>query len=352
MDMPRKRRVAAVCGDGRIRLVEQDVPALAPGTVLVEVHASLVSPGTELGGWAALAAKRSAPDPDPDPRPFGYANAGVVLAVGEGVRSVAPGQRVGCMGAGYALHTDFAVIPHNLCLPLPDDASFTQGAYAHLAATALQTLRRGAPEFGERVAVVGLGLVGQLTAQLYRLAGNYVIGWDTIAYRREVARRWGIDAVAPNGTADAVELTRRFTEGYGLDAGVLALGGDATEVYRDLESCLKLSPDGHRMGRVIVVGGCSITIPSDTTNVDIRRASRTGPGYHDETWEHGEDYPPVFMRWTTRTNLQLCLRLMAEGRLDVDALTTHRLPFATVTAGVERLLAEPDSALGVVFVMA
>lgn len=124
MDRPQKRHVAAVCGNGHIRLVEQDVPPLVPGAVLVEVHASLVSPGTELGGWHNLRKRREAPDEDAEPRPFGYANAGVVLAVGDGVDEFCPGDRVSCMGSGYAMHTDYAVVPHNLCVPLPEGVSF------------------------------------------------------------------------------------------------------------------------------------------------------------------------------------------------------------------------------------
>jgi threonine dehydrogenase-like Zn-dependent dehydrogenase len=350
MPAPRKRRVAAVCGDGHIRLIEQDVPALRPGAVLVEVHASLVSPGTELNGWHSLRVRREEPKPDAKPRPFGYANAGVVLKVGEGVKELAPGQRVCCMGGGYALHTDYALVPHNLCVPLPDGVSFERGSYGHLAATAVHALRRGAPEFGEWACVVGLGLVGQLCAQVYRLAGNFVIGWEGLAFRRQVADRCGIDATVAIGEEDAVAATRQFTGGEGLDAAVIAFGGDATETIPALEKAMKCSPDGHPMGRIVIVGAAHFAYTDTLTNMDIRRSSRPGPGYHDEAWEYGPDYPPVFMRWTTRTNLALSLRLIAEGRINVDPLTTHTIPLADVDEGVSAALDDPDSILGVVFV--
>ena len=349
--MSDKRVVAALMGDGRIGLMEQDVPALKPGAVKVRVHASLVSPGTEVGGWRQLKARRDSPDPGARPKPFGYANAGVVVEVGEGVTDLAGGDRVACMGAGYALHTDWTVVPHNLCSPLPDGVTFAQGAYAHLAATALNALRRGQSEFGEYVAVVGLGIVGQLTARLYQLAGDYVIGWDTIAFRVELARRWGIDRTVQVGVEDAIETTRAFTGGGGLDAAVLAFGGEADAAVESVGKCLKVSSDGHPMGRIVVVGGPQFTYKSTLTNADIRRASRTGPGYHDEAWEYGPDYPAAFMRWTTKTNLALCLRLMAEGKLDVDILTTHTIPLAGVTEGIEAIIGNPDSILGVVFEM-
>jgi threonine dehydrogenase-like Zn-dependent dehydrogenase len=350
MAIPRKRKIAAVCGDGHIRLVEQDVPDLKPGAVLVEVHASLVSPGTELNGWHALRARRDAPSKDAKPRPFGYANAGVVLKVGKGVKDLKRGQRVCCIGGGYAQHTDYAVVPHNLAVPMPDSVSFAQGSYGHLAATAVHALRRGQAEFGEWACVVGLGLIGQLTAQVYCLAGNFVIGWERLALRREIARRCGIDATATVGEDDLVAVTRQFTCGEGLDAALIAFGGDATESILALEKAMKVSPDGHPMGRIVIIGAARFPYTDTLTNMDIRRSSRPGAGYHDEAWEYGPDYPPVFMRWTTRTNLALALRLMAAGRLKVDELTTHTIPLDEVDQGISAALDDPDGILGVVFV--
>ena len=348
-----KRKVAAVCGDGRLRVLEEDVPPIETGTLLVEVHASLVSPGTEVGGWRNLAARRRNPDRDAEPRPFGYSNAGVVLEVGEGAEEFAPGDRVACIGGGCALHTDYAVAPHNLCVRLPDGVTFAQGSYAMLLATAMHALRRGAPEFGESVAVVGLGILGLLTARLYQLAGNYVIGWDLIPFRANLARKWGADAAVIVGEEDEVEATMAFTNGYGLDAGVLAFGGEGDAAMRSLGKCMKRAPDGHPMGRITIVGNLSFQYgshePLGMTNVDIRRASRTGFGYHDEAWEVGAPYPPVVMRWTTRTNLELCMRLLAEKKVDVDALTTHVVPLDCIDERSSEALDDPDAILGMVF---
>ena len=106
------------------------------------------------------------------------------------------------------------------------------------------------------------------------------------------------------------------------------------------------SPDGHQMGQITVVGGASVDLPATLRNVDMRRASRTGPGYHDEAWERGGDYPPVFMRWTTQANLELCMRLIAEGKLDVDCLTTHRIPLERAEEEIAAIIDDPDEILG------
>jgi threonine dehydrogenase-like Zn-dependent dehydrogenase len=354
MTVPNKRKVAACFGDGHIRLIEQGVPELKPGTIAVEVQASLVSPGTEVGGWRGLAGKRKSPEADMKPRPFGYSNAGIVLEIGEGVTRFNPGDRVACVGFGYAMHTDTAIVPHNLAVRLPGKVTFTQGSYGMLMATSLHALRRADLNFGEWYAAIGLGLVGQLAAQLHRLAGNYVIGWDTIGFRTEIARKWGIDATVTVGPEDPVAITRKFTGGEGLDGGLIAFGGDASKAVQDLAKCMKRSPDGHPTGTIVVVGNPSFAFgdheAAGLTNIDIRRAGRTGPGYHDAAWEFGPAYPPVFMRWTTTTNLDLCMRLLAEGKLDVDTLTTHLIPLDQVDEGTSQAMEDPDSMLGVVFI--
>ncbi|NQU44269.1 hypothetical protein HQ520_13350 [bacterium] len=346
-----KRKVAALCGDGHIRLIEQEIPAIRPGAVLVGVRASLVSPGTELGGWPQLKAKREDPDPKAKPLPFGYANAGEVIGVGEGVTEYQIGDRVACMGGGYALHTDYSLVPHHLCAPLPDNLTFEQGSYGHLAATALQGLRRGEPEFGGYAAIVGLGIVGQLAGRLHQLAGNFVIGWDTIRFRTDLAALWCVDRAVLVGHEDEVAATQEFTNGHGLDTATMAFGGDGSRAYQSLKASMKLSLDGHRMGNIVMIGSATFPWDNDTTNLDIRRSSRSGPGYHDEPWEFGAAYPPVFMRWTTQTNLKLCLRLMAEGKLPVEKLTTHRIPLQRVEEETTKILEDPDKILGVVFTM-
>ena len=355
MTLPATRTVAAWFGDGHIRLIEQNVPELRPGSIGVNVRASSVSPGSEfswgqdqrqvLGGWCSLAEHPKSPDTAPDaaaePRAYGgYSNAGMVIAVGEGVTRFRTGDRVACIGDGRALHTDTAIVPQNLAVPLPEQVTYAQGSYGMLMGTALNALRRADLKFGETCAVVGLGGVGQLAAQLHMQAGNRVIGWDTVPFRAEIARTWGIDATVSVGPEDPVSRTREFTDGYGLDGGTVAFGGEASRAVQSLAQCMKRTPDGHPTGVIVVVGLAQFSSSdheaAGVTNLDIRSALRTGPGYHDEAWESGADYPSALVRWTTTTNLELCIRLVAEGKLDVDSLITHVIPFGDADDHVGR----------------
>ena len=341
------RKYAAVTGDGRVVVEEGPVPEPGRGELLVEVRASLISPGTEMG---FVKARRERPDPSAPTRPFGYANSGVVLDVGEGCEGFEPGMRVACMGAGYALHATHACVPKNLCLPLPENVSFEEGAFCHLAATALQAIRRTAPELGEWGAVVGLGIIGQIACQLARLSGCFVMGLDLLPRRLEIALKNGLDRAVNVSEEDPVEAAMEFTEGEGLDWAIIAFGGEATEALSKVASMMKTAPDGHKMGRITVVGGCEarLRFPVPLGNLDIRASSRTGPGYHDERWERGADYPPVFVRWDTRRNLRLVLRLISEGRLNVKSLITHTFPLDRAPEACELLIERPNEALGVI----
>lgn len=340
------RRVACIDGCGQGVLIEEELGAPPAGRVEVEVGASLISPGSEVG---RVPATRREPRPEQPPRPFGYANAGVVTAVGEGVEGYAAGDRIACMGGGYALHADRCHVPVHLSVPIPGDVSFEAAAFAHLAATALHAVRRAAPVFGENGLVMGLGLVGQLTARFGQLSGCHMMGADRFELRRRLARELGLEAVA--GEEDDLEgLAAEFTDGYGIDFGVIAFGGDGTGAFERIAATLKRAPDTHRMGRIVIVGGARVShgFAAALGNVDVRSAARTGPGYHDEEYEHGGAYPPVFVEWPTRRNLSECLRAMADGRLRVEPLITHRFGLDQIAAAVDELVERPQGALGVV----
>ncbi len=347
MSLPKRRRYVAMTGDGGIVVEEGPIPQPKRGEILVEVKASLISPGTEMG---AVKARRENPDPSAPLRPFGYSNAGVVVAKGDGCEEFEEGMRVACMGAGYALHASHACVPKNLCVPIPEEVSYEEASFCHLSATALQAVRRAEPQLGEFFAVVGLGIIGQVASQLLRLSGAFVAGLDKLPLRLKLASDNGADRTVNVDEEDAVSAVREFTDGEGLDGAILAFGGEATEALQQIVAMMKTAPDGHKMGRIVIVGGCEarIKFPVPLGNLDLRASSRTGPGYHDENWERGADYPPVLVRWDTRRNLKLILRLIAEGRLNVKSLITHTFPLERAPEACELLIKNPDKALGVV----
>ena len=345
-----KRLLGAVYYDGRLGVEEEEMPELADNQVLVEVHASLISPGTEMALVRNLREKNN--PPGSGPIKFGYSNAGTVLETRGDVRGLKPGMRVACMGAGAALHANYAAVPVNLVVPLPEEVSFEQASYLSLAATALQAVRRTEVKLGEYGAVLGQGIVGNLAAQLYRLSGARVLGWETLALRAEKAAQCGIRTIdfVKN---DPVEATKEFAAPYGLDFALFAFGGDAEKAFMNIKKCMKVSADGHAMGNITLVGGCRVPVDGGAAsgNLNIRVSSRTGAGYHDAAWEYGRDYPAAFVQFTTQRNAVELIRLLAEKRLLVDPLTTHRMPLEKIADAGELLIEHPDQSLGMILTM-
>jgi NADPH:quinone reductase len=342
-----KRRIVKVDDHGQIKVVEEAMPKIAPYNLLVEIKSCLISPGTELEG---VIDRRKTPENDGKMHATGYANAGVVLEVGEGIKDVKKGMKVACMGGGDASHATHVLVPINLTTPMPEGIDFEEASFAHLAATALQACRRSQLQFGHNVLVVGLGLVGQIAAQIARASGCHVMVSDKFPIRQKKAKECGADLVIDPTKVKLAEKVKEFTNGRGLDAVIIAFGGDATKLMEELLDCMKTAPDGHQFGCITIVGGASFTaqFPIPFGNLDVRASSRPGAGYHDKAWERGQEYPPVFVEWTTKSNMAECLRACAEGRLKYKPLITHRLPLAKSADGYQDLIDRPSETLGVI----
>jgi len=347
-----KRRVAAITNDGKFTVIEENIPELKKGEVLVEVKASLISPGTELG-CIALPLRKN-PKPHAKPRKFGYSNAGIVIKQGPGCEDIPIGMRVACMGGGYALHTDYAVIPRNLMVPIPDGMSFEVASFAHLGATSLHALRRAQLQIGENVLILGLGIIGQIATQICVASNLHVAVIDKLPMRIELAKRVGAEPlmISPDDKEEEiVNRAKKFTRGYGMDCAIISFGGDATEVMKLIVKMMKVAPDTHPMGRIVIVGVANFQTynwPVSMGNIDVRASSRPGPGYHDYLYEHGQDYPPVFVQWTTKRNMEEVLRMEEEGRINLKMLITHSIPFTDFAKGAEALISSPNEALGVI----
>jgi len=344
-----KKRICAFYNyKGDIFIDEEPIPELKKGEVLVKVGASLISPGTELSRIKRL---RENPDPSKfEKKPFGYSNSGEIIELDKDCKNFKTGQKVACMGSGYALHTNYACIPQNLCVPLPEELSFEEGSFCHLAATALWAIRRGKLEIGENVAVIGLGIIGQVVAQLAKISGCHVICWDKYDFRLKKAIENGADKIVNIENQDVVKETLEFSRNYGIDKGFICFGGEGTEAIKLLLKTMKTAPDTHKYGKIIIVGLIDVKLqfPVPLGNIDICSSSRPGPGYHDEKWEHGEDYPPVFVQWTTKRNIEEILIFIKEKRLNVKSLITDIFPLVEISSACEKLLNHPEKTLGVI----
>lgn len=365
------KQVIQSARSGKLSLKEVPAPKVRAGHLLVRVQASLISAGTErmvvdfakksLAGKAAERpdlvkkvldkAKRDGVGATikavmarlDEPLPLGYSAAGVVEEVGAGLESrFKPGQKVAMCGAGAANHAEFDLVPGNLAVPVPDSVPFEQACYGTVAAIALQGVRNLRPQLGEVVAVLGVGLIGQLAVRLLKLSGCRVLALDHNAQRLDFAKRLGADAVwnlADEGL-DACAAT--LTGGIGCDGILICAATDSSEPF---QAAAAIARD---RAHVVLVGKTGTEFPfgdymKKELSVTVSRAY--GPGRYDEAYEgRGMAYPEGFVRWTETANLGECLRLMACG-LDVSPLTTHRFmldraedAYALVMGGAEPYL--------------
>jgi predicted dehydrogenase/threonine dehydrogenase-like Zn-dependent dehydrogenase len=344
------KQVSQHVKSGAIRIEEVPTPAMKPGHLLVQTHYSVISPGTErtsvLSRSGSLASKAKK-NPDLVKQilrqvgqqgflatykrvqskleslvALGYSASGEVVAVGEGIDDLATGTPVACAGAGYANHAEYILIPRNLCAKIPRGVSFDDAAYTTIGAIALQGVRQATPTLGETVAVVGLGLVGQLTVQLLKAQGCIVIGIDLDRQAVELAKGSGADIALGRTSADVKKVVHSLTKGRGVDAVVITAGTASNDpVQLAGEIC-------RDKGRVVLVGDVGLQLPRGPyymKELDFKLSRSYGPGRYDSSYEEGgTDYPFGYVRWTENRNMQEFLRLLSTGKVDVRKLTTHR----------------------------
>lgn len=355
---------------GEMKLEEIPPPGVRAGGVVVRTVRSLVSAGTEkmivdLARKSLLAKARARPDlvrkvidtarkqgvlntlrkvqtKLDTPIPLGYSSAGVVVEVGEGVHELRVGDRVACAGAGYANHADYNYVPRNLLAKLPDGVSMEAGAFATVAAIALQGVRQTQPTLGERVAVLGLGLIGQLTVQQLRANGCRVLGFDPNPARARLAEELGAHQVVSDDLEGAAE---RFSDGEGMDAVVIAASTPSNQPIAQAGEISRLR------GRVVVVGLVGMEVDRSVyyrKELDLRMSMSYGPGRYDPDFEErGFDYPIAHVRWTEQRNLVAVLDLVADGALRVEPLVTHRFGIDQALAAYELITAGKEPYLGV-----
>jgi predicted dehydrogenase/threonine dehydrogenase-like Zn-dependent dehydrogenase len=348
---------------GRAVVEEMPEPAAGTGRILVRTAYSLVSPGTEravLEGTARQTLLSAAGDTGivgkalgvlrregaagvidrvrsrltpPEAVP-GYAASGIVESVGKGVADLPPGTAVACAGAGYACHAERIAVPRLLVAPVPAGVSLEEAAFATLGAIALQGVRRSGIAVGESAVVLGLGLIGTLTAQILRAAGAVVLGFDADRERAARARGLGITAfdLAARDPRDEVP---RATGGLLADAVLVCAASESSEVTN---LGLRLA---RKKGRVVLVGATGLDVDRALLyekELDLLMSTSYGPGRYDPVYEEqGHDYPPAYVRWTEQRNLQAFLRLVQEGSVRVRPLIDAVLPLVEAPAAYERI---------------
>jgi predicted dehydrogenase/threonine dehydrogenase-like Zn-dependent dehydrogenase len=344
------KQVSQHVKSGAILVEEVPTPAMKPGHLLVQTHYSVISPGTERASVSSRSGSllsKARKNPDLVKKileqvvqlglvttykrvqsrleslaSLGYSASGEVVAVGKGIDDLAVGTPVACAGAGYASHAEYLLIPRNLCAKIPRGVGFDEAAYTTIGAIALQGVRQAAPTLGESVAVVGLGLVGQLTVQLLKAHGCVVIGIDLDRQAVELAKNSGADVAVGRSSADIKRVVQSFTMGKGVDAVIITAATTSNDpIQLSGEIC-------REKGRVVLVGDVGLQLPRGPyymKELDFRLSRSYGPGRYDPAYEEGgKDYPFGYVRWTENRNMQEFLRLLSTKEVDVQKLTTHR----------------------------
>ncbi len=357
--------------NGATEVVEVPIPQVQPGMALVRTQASLVSAGTErmlveFAGKSLLGKALSRPDlvrqmADKarregvlstveaafnrldQPMPLGYSSSGVIEAIGEGVQGFKPGDRVACAGGGYAVHAEVALVPQNLLALLPNNVDFHAAAFTTLGAIALHGFRLSGAQLGETVGVIGLGLLGLLAVGIAKAAGCQVFGVDLDETRVNLAKSMGATAFL---RPQALEAAQAFTHGQGLDNVLICADTPSSDP-------VELAGDVARdRGHVVAIGAVGLTIPRRIyyqKELSFINSRSYGPGRYDPAYEEaGQDYPIGYIRWSEGRNLQAFVELLAEHRLDVAPLITHRFPIENAPDAYELITGKTgQSFLGV-----
>jgi predicted dehydrogenase/threonine dehydrogenase-like Zn-dependent dehydrogenase len=362
---------------GEIAVVDVPSPQLLPGCVLVRIAASLLSAGTERAS-SEFASKNlvqkahARPDLVRDvigkvrrdgllatlqtvrtrlgqPTALGYSSAGTVIAVAQDVTDIRVGDRVACAGANVAVHAEIACVPRLLvaAIPQPSAVSFEDAAFTTVGAVALHGIRLAEATLGDTVAVIGLGLLGQLTVQMLKAAGCQVIGMDIASDRAELALRLGANAVATS-PSHFHDICAQQTRGHGADCVLITAETHGSEpvnlagqVARDRAVIVAVGTVGMEIDRRIYYD----------KELDFRISRSYGPGRYDSAYEQkGRDYPIGHVRWTETRNMEAFLRLLADAKLDVGSLITHRFPVDRAPAAYDLITGKShEKFLGVIF---
>jgi predicted dehydrogenase/threonine dehydrogenase-like Zn-dependent dehydrogenase len=248
--------------------------------------------------------------------PLGYSCSGRVVAVGRKVKKFKSGDFVACAGAGFASHADMVVVPENLVVGLKDEQSLRHASLTTIGAIALQGLRRADVQLGDTVCVLGLGLLGQITVQLAKLSGCKVIGIDIVPERLALAKELGADVVL-HGQENNVQKEIEFlTQHYGVDVTLITAASSSHDIVQQAMQVTR------RKGKVVLVGDVGLNLersPFYQKEIDFLISCSYGPGRYDAAYEQqGNDYPYAYVRWTENRNMQAVAQLIEQGKVRIE----------------------------------
>ncbi len=334
---------------GELKLIDVPAPFVQSGGVLVRNVKSVISVGTEKlmldfakksllskalarpdltrqviefgrnEGW--INAYKQATSRLDNLTPLGYSSAGVVLEVGDSIDEFKAGDRVACARGGFASHAQTVLIPKNLCVKIPDNVGFESAAFATVGAIALHSVRLCDLTLGEKVAIIGLGLLGQIAVQITAVAGCSVFGIDRDPEKVALAQQLGASDGAIAGSDGAVNKAESFTKGQGFDAVIILASASSNE---PLEMAAQIS---RNKGKIVVPGMVKLDVPREVfyqKELSLVVSKGWGPGFDDPVYEmKGTDYPHAYVRWTERKNMEQFLDLVSDGKVNLDPLITH-----------------------------
>ncbi len=362
--------------NGALDIGEVPMPAVGSADVLVRNHYSFVSVGTEkmkvsqarmslvekakerpdqvklvlntLREQGLIPTLRKVQERLKAPTTLGYSCSGTVVSVGSHAEEFRVGDRVACIGEGMATHAEYNAVPRNLVVRVPDSVSLEAASASAVGAIALQSIRQAGLELGESVAIVGLGLLGQFLVQLCRANGCRVVGVDLDPGKCALAAQNGADAACGPEADEALRHALQISGGLGVDAVLLTV---STRDLGPIELAAAMVRD---RGRVVCLGNTAIQLDWRTwfgKEIDFRFSRAMGAGINEpDYFVRGRDYPVGYVRWTANRNMQAFLDLIAQGRLTVPQLITHRFPFSDAISVFDRIAGgELGHAVGIVF---
>jgi len=335
---------------GELYVDEVPSPGLFEGMVMVENSFSLISAGTEKGtvkvAQASLLGKaKQRPDLVAQVmqnlkkeglaatitkvktkldslKALGYSTSGIVVASMDRGGVFKPGDRVACAGQDYASHAEIVAVPENLVVKIPENVSLEEAAFTTLGAIALQGVRQADPKLGEKICVIGLGLLGQITSQILKANGCEVFGIDINDALVNLARTMSAHSALNRKDQNLLEACENFTNGHGFDSVIITAAASTNDPIELSAEILR------KKGKVIIVGAVKMDIPRDPhfyrKELELKMSCSYGPGRYDVSYEeHGRDYPYAFVRWTEQRNMESFLMLLSNATIDIKPLITH-----------------------------